>query len=156
MKLDVEHGDSIGDLNGDREAMAYDSNAEENRQQQVTVSAPANPDKPAGTSGGGGGGFSFDKDKIDAVIKKWTDLQVELKRDYNDATLMATVKAPGKEFASGDWEKLANPSGKAFLEQNQKMQEYVKNYIEQLTAAKNKIATTEDESQAAMNKNQVS
>ncbi len=132
--------------------MAYDSNAEENRQRQVTVSAPANPDKPAGTSGGGGGGFSFDKDKIDGIIKKWTDLQVELKKDYRDANLMANVKAPGKEFASGDWEKLANPSGKAFLEQNQKMQDYVKNYIDQLTAAKQKIATNEAETQSSLNK----
>ncbi|ANN14256.1 hypothetical protein SD37_00365 [Amycolatopsis orientalis] len=132
--------------------MAYDSNAEQNRQQQVTVSAPANPDKPASTSGGGGGGFAFDKDKIDGIIKKWTDLQAELKKDYTDATLMANVKAPGKEFASGDWEKLANPSGKAFLEQNQKMQDYVKNYIDQLTAAKQKIATNEAETQASLNK----
>ncbi|MBE1580756.1 hypothetical protein ACFORH_26730 [Amycolatopsis roodepoortensis] len=130
--------------------MAYDSNAEQNRQEKVTVSAPANPDKPA--SAGGGGGFTFDKDKIDGIIKKWTDLQVELKRDYADANLMANVKAPGKEFASGDWEKLANPSGKAFLEQNQKMQDYVKNYIDQLTAAKQKIATNEAETQASLNK----
>ncbi|MFE6610082.1 hypothetical protein [Amycolatopsis sp. NPDC057786] len=131
--------------------MAYDSNAEENRQQKVTVSAPANPDKPA-ASGGGGGGFTFDKDKIDGIIKKWTDLQAELKKDYRDANLMANVKAPGKEFASGDWEKLANPSGKAFLEQNQKMQDYVKNYIDQLTAAKQKITTNEAETQASLNK----
>ncbi|WP_410647373.1 hypothetical protein [Amycolatopsis sp. cmx-4-54] len=129
--------------------MGYDSNAEENRQQRVTVSAPANPDKP---SASGGGGFTFDKDKIDGIIKKWTDLQAELKKDYRDATLMANVKAPGKEFASGDWEKLANPSGKAFLEQNQKMQDYVKNYIDQLTAAKQKIATNEAETQASLNK----
>lgn len=131
--------------------MAYDSNAEQNRQTahkpQVTMSAPRQK-----SSGGDGGGFTFDKDKIDAVIKKWTDLQVELKRDYNDANLMANVKAPGKEFASGDWEKLANPSGKAFLEQNQKMQDYVKNYIDQLTAAKQKIATNEAETQASLNK----
>ncbi|KZB84947.1 hypothetical protein [Amycolatopsis regifaucium] len=132
--------------------MAYDSNAEQNRQEKVTVSAPANPDKPASTSGGGGGGFTFDKDKIDGIIKKWTDLQVELKKDFRDANLMANVKAPGKEFASGDWEKLANPSGKAFLEQNQKMQDYVQNYIDQLTAAKQKIATNEAETQASLNK----
>jgi len=130
--------------------MAYDSNAEQNRQEKVTVSAPANPDTTK--SGGGGGGFTFDKDKIDGIIKKWTDLQAELKKDYADANLMANVKAPGKEFASGDWEKLANPSGKAFLEQNQKMQDYVKNYIDQLTAAKQKIATNEAETQASLNK----
>lgn len=132
--------------------MAYDSNAEQNRQTKVTVSAPSNPGQPTPASGGDGGGFTFDADKIDGIIKKWTDLQIELKRDYNDANLMANVKAPGREFASGDWEKLANPSGKAFLEQNQKMQDYVKNYIDQLTAAKQKIATNEAETQASLNK----
>ena len=66
--------------------------------------------------------------------------------------LMANVKAPGKEFASGDWEKLANPSGKAFLEQNQKMQDYVKNYIEALTAAKQKITTKESDAYTDLSK----
>ncbi|EOD65512.1 hypothetical protein [Amycolatopsis vancoresmycina] len=109
---------------------------------EVNMSAPA----------GGGGGFTFDADKIDGVIKKWQDLQADLKRDYDDANLMANVKAPGKEFASGDWEKLANPSGKAFLEQNRKMQEYVKNYIDALTAAKQKITTKESDTQADLSK----
>ncbi|MDT7804261.1 MAG: hypothetical protein QOI78_7694 [Actinomycetota bacterium] len=108
---------------------------------EVNMSAPA-----------GGGGFTFDADKIDGIIKQWQDLQADLKRDYDDANLMANVKAPGKEFASSDWEKLANPSGKAFLEQNKKMQEYVKNYIEALTAAKQKITTNESETQAGLSK----
>jgi len=109
---------------------------------EVNMSAPA----------GGGGFTTFDADMIDGVIKKWQDLQADLKRDYDDANLMANVKAPGKEFASGDWEKLANPSGKAFLEQNQKMQDYVKNYIEALTAAKQKITTKESDTQADLSK----
>jgi hypothetical protein len=99
---------------------------------EVNMSAPS-----------GGGGFTFDADKIDGVIKKWQDLQTDLQNDAADANLMADVKAPGKEFASGDWEKLANPSGKAFLEQNQKMQEYVKNYIQALLDAKKKIAVAD-------------
>ena len=99
---------------------------------EVNMSAPS-----------GGGGFTFDADKIDGVIKKWQDLQTDLQNDAADANLMADVKAPGKEFASGDWEKLANPSGKAFLEQNQKMQEYVKNYIQALLDAKKKITAAD-------------
>ncbi|SFW54079.1 hypothetical protein [Amycolatopsis australiensis] len=101
---------------------------------EVSMSAPS-----------GGGGFTFDADKIDGVIKKWQDLQTDLQNDAADANLMADVKAPGKEFASGDWEKLANPSGKAFLEQNQKMQEYVKNYIQALLDAKKKLTTADAE-----------
>ncbi|MFI5585130.1 hypothetical protein ACIA5G_08870 [Amycolatopsis sp. NPDC051758] len=99
---------------------------------EVNMSAPS-----------GGGGFTFDADKIDGVIKQWQDLQTDLQNDAADANLMADVKAPGKEFASGDWEKLANPSGKAFLEQNQKMQEYVKNYIQALLDAKKKITAAD-------------
>jgi len=98
---------------------------------QVSMDAPA------------GGGFVFDADKIDGVIKKWQDLLVDLRRDATDANVLANTKAPGKEFASGDWEKLANPSGKAFLEQNKRMQDYIQTYIDQLTAAKQKIATQE-------------
>ena len=109
------------------------------------MSAPAN-------GGPGGGGFTFDADKIDAVIKKWQDLKADLKRDYTDANLMANVKAPGNEFASGDWEKLANPSGKAFLEQNTKMQQYIEGYIQALTAAKQKITTKESDAQADLSK----
>ncbi|MFC4083473.1 hypothetical protein [Amycolatopsis samaneae] len=116
------------------------------------MEAPKTSATPAGNSGGGGGGFSFDADKIDGVIKKWQDLQTQLKNDAADADLMAGIKAPGKEFASGDWEKLANPSGKAFLEQNKKMQEYVKNYVDALLDAKKKITTKEAETQADMSK----
>jgi hypothetical protein len=95
-----------------------------------------------------GGGFEFDPEKIDDVIRQWQDLQTDLQHDENDATLMASVKAPGKEFASGDFEKSANPSGKAFLEQNAKMQDYVKKYIESLQEAKKKITTKEADNQA--------
>ncbi len=107
---------------------------------QVSMDAPS------------GGGFSFDADKIDGVLKKWQDLLTDLRRDATDANILANTKAPGREFASGDWEKLANPSGKAFLEQNKKMQDYVQTYIDQLTAAKQKIATTEADQMSDVSK----
>jgi hypothetical protein len=108
---------------------------------------------PATASGGAaGGGFEFDPEKIDGVIRQWQDLQTDLKNDAVDAKSMAGIKAPGKEFASGDFEKSANPSGKAFLEQNARMQDYVKKYIEALQDAKKKITTTEADNQAAIAK----
>lgn len=108
-----------------------------------------NMSSPATASGGAaGGGFEFDPEKIDDVIRQWQDLQADLKHDENDATAMASVKAPGKEFASGDFEKSANPSGKAFLEQNARMQDYVKKYIDALQDAKKKITTKEADNQA--------
>jgi hypothetical protein len=113
---------------------------------QINVAAPSTAPNPAG------GGYTFDADKIDAVIKKWQDLLEDLRRDRVDAQLMASVKPPGKEFASGDWESLANPSGQAFLEQNKKMQDYVQTYIDQLTAAKQKITTKEADTQHDLGK----
>jgi hypothetical protein len=65
---------------------------------------------------------------------------------------MASVKAPGKEFASGDFEKSANPSGKAFLEQNARMQDYIKKYVDALLEAKKKITTKEADLRADITK----
>ncbi|MBN6035657.1 hypothetical protein [Amycolatopsis sp. 195334CR] len=108
----------------------------------VSMSAP----------GGNGGGFTFQGDQIDAVIKKWKDLLDDLDNDYTDAELMAAVKAPGKEFASGDFAKLAGPSVKAFMDQNQKMRDYVTNYIDALEAAKNSMTNKEADTEAALKK----
>lgn len=114
---------------------------------QINVDAPNTMSNQTSGAGAAGGGYTFDADKIDAVIKKWQDLQIQLQADAQDANLMANVKAPGREFASGDWQGMANPSGKAFLEQNLKMQEYVNNYIQQLTDAKKKITTADQHAQ---------
>jgi hypothetical protein len=108
---------------------------------------------PATASGStSAGGFEFDPDKIDEVIRQWQDLQTDLQQDENDARAMASVKAPGKEFASGDFEKSANPSGKAFLEQNARMQDYVKKYVDALLEAKKKITTKEADVRADITK----
>jgi hypothetical protein len=127
--------------------MAYDGFAEEKR--MVTMSAPATAGTPAAASGSGqSGGFAFDPDKLDGIIKKWQDLHDDLTRDKQDAEKMAGVKAPGKEFASGDWEKSANPSGKAFLQQNAKMLQYVEDYITALQNAKKSITNNEADTRA--------
>jgi hypothetical protein len=107
---------------------------------------------PAAGAGGPGGGYEFDPEKIDDVIRQWQDLQSDLKADEMDARMMASVKAPGKEFASGDFAKSANPSGKAFLEQNARMQDYVKKYVDALLDAKKKIQTKEADVQSDINK----
>jgi hypothetical protein len=113
----------------------------------ISMAAPS-----AGPGGaGGGGGYEFDPEKIDDVIRQWQDLQTDLKADEMDARMMASVKAPGKEFASGDFAKSANPSGKAFLEQNARMQDYVKKYVDALLDAKKKIQTKEADVRADIN-----
>jgi hypothetical protein len=136
---------------GDVVEGGYNSNAEQDR---IDVPVPPAANSSAGGTPppGSGGGFSFDPDKLDAILQKWQDLQTGLKNDEADARLMAAVKAPGKEFASGDWEQKANPSGKAFLEQNAKMQDYVRSYIDALTAAKRKIVTQNAEAASDVDK----
>jgi hypothetical protein len=109
----------------------------------ISMSSPA-----TGSGTAAGGGYEFDPEKIDDVIRQWQDLQTDLRSDESDARAMASVKAPGKEFASGDFAKSANPSGKAFLEQNARMQDYVKKYIDALLDAKKKIQTKEADVQA--------
>jgi hypothetical protein len=114
---------------------------------RVGMSSPA-----TGSGNTSAGGFEFDPDKIDEVIQQWQDLQTDLQHDENDARAMASVKAPGKEFASGDFEKSANPSGKAFLEQNARMQDYVKKYVDALLEAKKKITAKEADVRADITK----
>jgi hypothetical protein len=79
-------------------------------------------------------------------------LREDLQNDRTEAEAMAGVKAPGNEFASGDFEKTANPSGRAFLQQNLKMQQYVQQYIEALENAKKSTVNTEDDMRDQMNK----
>ncbi|WP_245788087.1 sister chromatid cohesion protein PDS5 [Amycolatopsis marina] len=99
-----------------------------------------------------GGGYKFDPEQLDEVIRKWKALRDDLKNDATDAELMASVQAPGREFASGDFEKTANPSGQAFLEQNLRMQQYVQDYIEALENAKKGTENTEDDMREQINK----
>ncbi|WP_370945781.1 hypothetical protein AB5J62_42870 [Amycolatopsis sp. cg5] len=123
-----------------------------NDRRVITMPAPTGNTPMPGGGTPGGGGFQFDADKIDAVIQQWQDLLADLKADERDAEMMANVEAPGREFASGDWEKLANPSGKAFYAQNRAMQEYVEQYLESLQLAKKQITTQEAETEAAISK----
>jgi hypothetical protein len=122
-------------------------NAAGGSNRSISMTSPA-----TGSGGAAGGGYQFDPDKIDDVIRQWQDLQTNLMEDENDARLMTVVKAPGKEFASGDFAKSANPSGKAFFEQNKLMQDYVKKYIDALLEAKKKIVTKESDVQADITK----
>lgn len=122
-----------------------------NNRRVITMPAPrGNTPMPGG--GTAGGGFQFEADKIDAVIQQWQDLLDDLKNDERDAQMMADVEAPGREFASGDWAKLANPSGKAFYEQNRAMQDYIEQYLASLQLAKKQITTQEAETEAAISR----
>ncbi|MEU6644937.1 hypothetical protein ABZ863_20575 [Saccharomonospora sp. NPDC046836] len=95
-----------------------------------------------------GGGFKFKAEELERVIQQWEDLRDALMTDEADAVRMAHLRAPGREFASSDFADQANPSGKAFLVANRRMQEYVTAYIDALRTAKQRISTREEQSQS--------
>ena len=97
---------------------------------------------PAG--GGGSGGYVFSPEEIDAVIKQWQDLYDELQEDERHAQSVADVKPPGLEFASSDFTDVAGPSGKMLLDQVQRMRQYVRDYIQALTDARDATQATDE------------
>lgn len=100
----------------------------------------------------GGGGFEFKAAELDEVIRQWEDLRDSLRTDEQDAELMANVEPPGREFASDDFTRYANPSGKAFLAANKRMQAYVDEYIEALRSARERIATQDEQALAEVSR----
>ncbi|WP_020669134.1 hypothetical protein [Amycolatopsis nigrescens] len=112
---------------------------------------PPPPPIQVGT-GGQPGGFKFEPEQVGAVITKWRDLLDELTKDRYQAEMVAKVRAPGEEFASGDFVKVANPSGQTLLEQNERMIQYVQNYISALESAQKGLQQGEDDAVQAVQK----
>ena len=97
---------------------------------------------------GKAGGYKFDADQVDGVIKQWEDLLHDLRQDKALADQVAEVKPPGDEVASKRFvHDGAGPSGRSLQDENQKMIDYVNNYITALRAAKNKITVEEQQHQ---------
>ncbi|WP_377395589.1 hypothetical protein [Prauserella oleivorans] len=92
--------------------------------------------RSAGGGAGGGGGYTFTPEEIDEVIRQWEDLREGLEDDEREAENVANVQAPGREFASGDFQQAANPSGEALVQQTRRMKQYVEMYIAKLKEAK--------------------
>lgn len=89
-----------------------------------------------GGGGGGGAGYTFSPEQLDDVIRDWEDLREDLLKDRREADKLANVRGPGSEFASGDFEQAARPSGQKQLEQTERMIAYAEKYIEALKKAK--------------------
>lgn len=110
----------------------------------VSVAAPIIAGAPAPANGGG---FKFSAEELDTIIQEWEDLHEILTFDEYQARAMAQLQPPGQEFASANFVKYANPSGKAFLEAITRMQRYVGEYIHSLRDAREHISTREQQSQ---------
>lgn len=96
---------------------------------------------------GGSGGYVFSPEEIDEVIKQWEELLDDIMQDEDHVRTIATVQAPGREFASGDFKDAAGPSGEMLAEQTKRMRRYVSAYINALKNAKH--ATQAQDQQAA-------
>lgn len=99
----------------------------------------------------GGGGFQFTPEGVDAVIAKWEDLLEQLRADERDVRILADVRPPGNEFASGDFADAGRASGDTLMDQNMRMIDYVQRYIEALQKAKDSIQVKEDDTVQALN-----
>ncbi|GAB2979345.1 hypothetical protein LWP59_40055 [Amycolatopsis acidiphila] len=97
-------------------------------------------------SNGSPGGYKFDPDQVQGVINKWQTLLDGVKQDIQQANIISGVRAPGQEFASGDFiQKGAGPSGDTLLQQHERMRTYIEQYIQALQQASGKIAQSEDD-----------
>ncbi|WAL65654.1 hypothetical protein ORV05_33070 [Amycolatopsis cynarae] len=117
------------------------------------------PDMPAVApiqvgSNGSPGGYKFDPDQVQTVINKWQELLSDLLDDQQSVqVLLAAATPPGQEFASGDYvDKGYNPSVQTLTQQNQRMIEYVQNYIKALEQARGQIQQVEADHQQVITK----
>jgi|GEM_PF-5530252 len=104
------------------------------------------------SAGGGGGGYVFSPEEIDGVIKQWEDLRAQLEEDLNQAKAVADVDGPGREFASGDFESAARPSGETLLDQTKRMSDYVNNYIQELRKARDGTQAQDEQAEEDVEK----
>lgn len=102
-------------------------------------------DAASSAVGGAGGGYVFSPEEIDEVIKQWEELLEGLDEDIRLAKFIADVQAPGLEFASGDFQQDAGPSGKKLLDQTHRMRDYVQKYIQALKDARDATQAKDEE-----------
>lgn len=101
---------------------------------------------------GSPGGYYFEPDQVQSVINKWQSLLADLKQDHFNAQYVADVTPPASDPASNQFvDNGANPSGRTLLEQNNRMIEYVQNYIEALQKASGQLQQADADAQQAVN-----
>jgi hypothetical protein len=89
-------------------------------------------------------GYSFDPASIQRVRQAWSDLRDGLEQDRKAAEeILAAVKAPGHEPASGFVAENQNSSGQALRTSILKMQAFVNSYLVNLDLAEREYEAQE-------------
>ena len=85
-----------------------------------------------------GGKFTMDVDELNAAIKQWNDLLMDLRQDTETGRVMASVGAAGSPLdqAGQKFVDAAVASGIAFLKANKAQQDFVTGYIAKLMAVR--------------------
>jgi hypothetical protein len=105
-----------------------------------------------GGAPGAGQSYSYSPDQLQAIIKKYQEIQQNLVQAGWDGRRLPTVRPPAPEEASHKFAQRANSSGAAFVEANQQAVEYVQGEIDKLTAVLQQYNQTEQANAEHANK----
>ncbi|MEU3763863.1 hypothetical protein AB0E55_02300 [Amycolatopsis keratiniphila] len=105
-----------------------------------------------GTPVAEGAGFKYDEATLHELVKEWSDLAVEYRKDLDHAESIATARPPGLEFASGNNAKVTRLSGTKLMEALQERIAYCENMAKKYVAALGKYATADEQAKIAIAK----
>ncbi|MEU8413643.1 hypothetical protein AB0C24_12690 [Amycolatopsis japonica] len=103
-----------------------------------------------GTPVAEGAGFKYDEATLHELVKEWSDLATEYRRDLTHAENIATAQPPGLEYASGDNALLTRKSGEALVKALNERVAYCENMAKKYVTALGKYATAEDHARIAI------
>jgi hypothetical protein len=116
-----------------------------------TRRAPLTPITPqAGTYGAppstasGSAGFKYDRETLEQLAKDWNSLADEFRSDLAKANVIAGVRGPGKEYASGGNAEMIRSSGSALVTTLFERQQYCREMANKFVTALGKYARAED------------
>lgn len=98
------------------------------------------------------GSFSFDPDELQSLIKKWEDLADSYLASTRTAREMATIEAPGLDFASEAHAEVANKSGVSYAAYLQQNYDYCLKQAELFQAALDEYRGVEDTNVTGLHK----
>ncbi|EHR52553.1 hypothetical protein SacmaDRAFT_4367 [Saccharomonospora marina XMU15] len=86
------------------------------------------------------GSWTFDREQIDSVIRKWEDLRDDCQRDRRSLyTLRDLVLSPSDDEPSSGYTRQVRESLASLLESNESMVVYIQDFLERLVKARDGI-----------------